>query len=105
MRRQQNCFPASDQLPDLFPQHAPRLHIEADGRLVQKKKIGIPADREGKQHSLPLASREVTKFTFTEIFQSGGRQNGCGGQGILVVRREQVDVFADTQGFGNTSHL
>ena len=75
MRRQQHRLAATDHPANLVPQHAPRFHVEPDRRLVQKNQIRIAANRQRKQHALPLPAREIAELAVAQFFQTRGGQH------------------------------
>ena len=73
--------------------------------LVQKKQIRIAANRQRKQHTLPLPAGEIAKLSIPQFLEPGGGQHFANRHRLLVITREQIDVLADAQRFRNPAHL
>ena len=61
MRGEQHGLAARDQQADLRPHQAARLHVQPDGRLVEKQQVGIAADGDAEQHALFLSAGELAE--------------------------------------------
>src|SRR5437764_777339 len=81
------------------------FHIKSDSRLIEKKQVGIAANRQRKQYSLFLAARKHAKLAVAQIFQTGDCQRLGYRERFRIVRRKEVDVLAHPQCLWDATHL
>ena len=80
---EQHAAPALDERAYLAPEGAAAVYIEPDGGLIEKQKIGIAADSEGKENALLLSSGELAEGAIFEsintgLFYDGGQRQRIG---------------------------
>src|SRR6185437_14178653 len=75
------------------------------GWLVQKHEAGVAGEREPEEDPLLLASGEFAEEGVLQALKARGAHNVGGGQWGGVVAAEEVDVFADAEGFRNARDL
>jgi len=102
---EQDAAAAIHEAPDVLPERAARLDVEAGGRLVQEEQLRIAAQGQCEQNPLALATRQLAEQPVLEPAQSGRGYGFRQGQGRRVVTREQLDVLAHPQHFRRTRPL
>jgi len=97
MRGQHHGLAAGLDRLHQIPEIAPRLRIEAGGRLVEEQQVGIVDQGDRQQHALALAAGQLAVIAVEELFQVAGLDQLLDRRAVVVQRVEEAEVLAHGQ--------